>query len=157
MINCKFVCTWIFAPGVPPTIFKVPSGFITVNAFNVCAGRLPGAMMLGEAGSKENPVKRLFRRIPVSGIIQELPKPWNTTNFWLVGPRFDVTFTNKLFFTNFLQFNNQTKNMNLNTRLQWRYSPASDLFLVYTDNYISDTFQVRNRALVLKFTYWWNV
>jgi hypothetical protein len=78
-------------------------------------------------------------------------------SFWLIGPKIDVTFTNKLFFTNFLQFNNQTKNMNLNTRLQWRYSPASDLFLVYTDNYISDTFQVRNRALVLKFTYWWNV
>jgi hypothetical protein len=78
-------------------------------------------------------------------------------SFWLIGPKVDVTFTNKLFFTNFLQFNNQTKNMNLNTRLQWRYSPASDLFLVYTDNYISDTFQVRNRALVLKFTYWWNV
>ncbi len=78
-------------------------------------------------------------------------------NFWLVGPRIDVTFTNKLFFTNFVQFNNQNKNVNLNTRLQWRYSPASDLFLVYTDNYISDTFQVRNRSLVLKFTYWWNV
>ncbi len=78
-------------------------------------------------------------------------------NFWLVGPRIDVTFTNKLFFTNFLQVNNQNKNVNLNTRLQWRYSPASDLFLVYTDNYYSDSFQVRNRALVLKFTYWWNV
>ncbi|CAH0997020.1 hypothetical protein EMA8858_03157 [Emticicia aquatica] len=78
-------------------------------------------------------------------------------NFWLVGPRIDVTFTNKLYFTNFLQFNNQNKNVNLNTRLQWRYSPASDLFLVYTDNYYSDTFLVKNRALVLKFTYWWNV
>jgi hypothetical protein len=80
-----------------------------------------------------------------------------TYNFWLVGPKIDVTFTNKLFFTNFLQFNNQNKNVNINSRLQWRYSPASDLFLVYTDNYYSDTFQVRNRALVLKFTYWWNV
>jgi hypothetical protein len=78
-------------------------------------------------------------------------------NFWLFGPRIDVTFTNKLFFTNFLQYNNQNNTFNLNTRLQWRYSPASDLFLVYTDNYYSDTFQVRNRALVLKFTYWWNV
>ncbi len=78
-------------------------------------------------------------------------------NFWLFGPRIDVTFTNKLFFTNFLQYNNQNNTFNLNTRLQWRYSPASDLFLVYTDNYYSDTFQVRNRSLVLKFTYWWNV
>ena len=38
----------------------------------------PGAMMLGDAGSSENPVKRLFKMIPVSGITHELPKPWNT-------------------------------------------------------------------------------
>jgi hypothetical protein len=82
----------------------------------------------------------------------------NTThNLWLLGPRIDVTFSNKLFFTNFVQYNKQTNNVNINTRFQWRYSPASDLFLVYTDNYTSDTFQVRNRAIVLKFTYWWNV
>ncbi len=80
-----------------------------------------------------------------------------TYHLWLVGPKIDVTFTNKLFFTNFVQFNNQNNNVNINSRLQWRYSPASDLFLVYTDNYYSDTFKVRNRALVLKFTYWWNV
>ena len=78
-------------------------------------------------------------------------------DFWLVGPRIDVTVTNKLYFTNFLQYNNQLKNVNLNVRLQWRYSPASDLFIVYTDNYTSDVLKVRNRALVLKFTYWWNV
>lgn len=78
-------------------------------------------------------------------------------NLWLLGPKIDVTFTNKLFLTNFVQFNNQNNNFNINTRLQWRYSPASDLFLVYTDNYFSDTFQVRNRSLVVKFTYWWNV
>ncbi len=86
----------------------------------------------------------------------ELPQPWNTVDFWLVGPRIDVTFTNKLFFTTFLQYNNQLKNINLNTRLQWRYRPASDLFLVYTDNYYSSPLFVRNRAFVLKFTYWWN-
>lgn len=78
-------------------------------------------------------------------------------NLWLLGPKIDVTFTNKLFLTNFVQFNNQNNNFNINSRLQWRYSPASDLFLVYTDNYFSDTFRVRNRALVVKFTYWWNV
>jgi hypothetical protein len=86
----------------------------------------------------------------------KMPQPWNTTNFWLVGPRIDVTFTNKLFFTTFVQYNNQQKNINLNTRLQWRYRPASDLFLVYTDNYYPSPLSVRNRAFVLKFTYWWN-
>ena len=86
----------------------------------------------------------------------ELPQPWNTVDFWLFGPRIDVTFTNKLFFTTFLQYNSQLKNINLNTRLQWRYRPASDIFLVYTDNYYSAPLFVRNRAFVLKFTYWWN-
>ncbi len=78
-------------------------------------------------------------------------------DFWLVGPRIDVTLTNKLFLTNFMQYNNQLQNINLNIRLQWRYSPASDLFLVYTDNHFSDNWLIRNRALVFKWTYWWNV
>ncbi len=78
-------------------------------------------------------------------------------DLWLIGTRLDITLTNKLFFTNFLQYNNQVQNINLNTRLQWRYSPASDLFIVYTDNYLSDNFSIRNRALVFKFTYWWNL
>ena len=86
-----------------------------------------------------------------------LPKPWNTTDFWLIGPRFDVTFTNRLFFTTFIQYNNQQKNINLNTRFQWRYKPASDIYLVYTDNYFPAPFNVKNRAVVLKFNYWWNL
>ncbi len=85
-----------------------------------------------------------------------LPEPWETTNFWLIGPRTDITFNNKLFFTTFVQYNNQQKNINLNTRFQWRYKPASDLFLVFTDNYFPAPIAVRNRAMVLKFTYWWN-
>jgi hypothetical protein len=86
-----------------------------------------------------------------------LPQPWNRNTFWLVGPRLDVTLTNKLFFTAFGQYNEQLDNVNLNTRLQWRYSPASDLFIVYTDNYLPENFHVKNRALVVKFTYWWNL
>ncbi len=86
----------------------------------------------------------------------DLPAPWKQTNFWLVGPRVDITMTNKLFFTTFFQYNNQQKNMNLNTRFQWRYRPASDLFIVYTDNYFPAPLSVRNRAIVLKCTYWWN-
>ena len=86
-----------------------------------------------------------------------LPEPWNQNTFWLIGPRLDVTLTNKLFFTAFGQYNEQAKNVNLNTRLQWRYRPASDLFIVYTDNYLPENFNVKNRALVVKFTYWWNL
>lgn len=78
-------------------------------------------------------------------------------DIWLLGPRLNVTFSNKLFLSNFFQYNSQSNQVNLNTRFQWRYSPASDLFIVYTDNYLAENFLVRNRAIVLKFTYWWNV
>ncbi|RAK00261.1 carbohydrate binding protein with CBM9 domain [Larkinella arboricola] len=86
-----------------------------------------------------------------------LPEPLSTAKFWLVGPRIDLTMTNSLFFTTFVQYNEQAKNVNLNTRLQWRYAPVSDLFIVYTDNYLPGSLSVKNRALVLKLTYWWNV
>lgn len=96
-----------------------------------------------------------------------LREPWGRTTFWLVGPRFDVTLTNTLYFTAFIQYNEQQNNMNVNTRFQWRYQPASDLFVVWTDNYLPNhlqpgqnlpgLFTVRNRALVMKWTYWWNL
>jgi hypothetical protein len=86
-----------------------------------------------------------------------LPEPWGRRSFWLVSPRVDITFTNTLFFTTFLQYNQQTKNINVNTRFQWRFKPASDIFLVYTDNYFPQNWSVKNRAIVLKFTYWWNI
>lgn len=86
-----------------------------------------------------------------------LPQPWGNVAFWLVGPKIDVTFTNTLFFTTYIQYNQQLKNTNINARFQWRYKPASDLFIVYTDNYLISPFFVRNRALVIKFNYWWNL
>jgi hypothetical protein len=94
-----------------------------------------------------------------------LPQPWGNTRFWLVGPRFDVTLTNTLYFTTFLQYNEQQRNLNVNSRLQWRYKPASDVFLVWTENYLPEylqpgqagLFTTRNRAIVLKWTYWWNL
>ena len=85
-----------------------------------------------------------------------LPQPWNRVSFLLIGPRIDLTLTNKFFFTAFVQYNGQTENVNVNTRIQWRYKPASDLYLVFTDNYYPENLLVKNRALVLKFNYWWN-
>jgi hypothetical protein len=85
-----------------------------------------------------------------------LPDPWKNTGFWMIGPKLDVTFTDKLFFTTYVQFNQQTDNLNINARFQWRYKPVSDLFLVYTDNYFPESGNVKNRAIVLKMTYWFN-
>jgi hypothetical protein len=108
----------------------------------------------GEVGYRFQPFVSLRMNASYNNI--RLPHPWNTTTFWLVGTNMDVTLTNTLFFSTFVQYNQQTKNINLNSRFQWRYKPASDIFLVYTDNYFPAPFAVRNRALVLKATYWWN-
>ena len=88
-----------------------------------------------------------------------LDEPFEVSDLWLIGPRIDLTFSKKLFLTTFVQYNNQLDNVNINTRLQWRFAPVSDFFLVYTDNYSTDpfdTFTSRNRALVAKVTYWLN-
>lgn len=86
-----------------------------------------------------------------------LPKPQNDADLVLVGPRIDLTFTKNLFWTTFIQYNNQIDNININTRLQWRYAPVSDLFLVYTDNYFPGDFMPKQRSLVFKLNYWLNL
>ncbi len=86
-----------------------------------------------------------------------LPTPYATDNLWLIGPRLDLTFTRSLFFTTFVQYNSQSDNININSRLQWRFQPVSDLFIVYTDNYFPEPFNVKNRALVVKLNYWLNL
>ncbi len=109
----------------------------------------------GQAGYRFQPFVSILVDVSYNHI--DLREPWGNVDFWLIGPRIDVTFTNKLFFTTFIQYNNQLKNINLNTRFQWRYKPASDIFLVYTDNYYSTPLLVRNRAFVVKMNYWWNL
>ena len=92
-----------------------------------------------------------------------LPSPYTTTSLYLIGPRFDFTFTKKIFWTTFVQYNSQIENLNINTRFQWRFKPVSDIFLVYTDNYFAtheggfNIGQPRTRALTFKITYWLNL
>ncbi|MCK5441585.1 MAG: carbohydrate binding family 9 domain-containing protein [Maribacter sp.] len=86
----------------------------------------------------------------------ELPSPWNTNQFWLIGSEADITFTNKLFFATLFQYNEQSKNFNLNSRFQWRYKPASDLFIVYTNNHLIAPYSGRTWSLTLKLNYWFN-
>lgn len=87
----------------------------------------------------------------------DLPDPYPDASIWLIGPRLDVTFNKNIFWSTFLQYSTQRENFSINTRLQWRVAPLSDLFLVYNDNYATDVFSPRFRSLNLKFTYWLNI
>jgi len=91
-----------------------------------------------------------------------MPEPINDADLYLIGPRIDLTMTRKLFLTTFFQYNSQIDNININTRLQWRFKPVSDLFIVYTDNYGTDAIgneflREKNRGVVVKMTYWFNL
>ncbi len=85
-----------------------------------------------------------------------------------VSPKIEINFSNNLWWTTFIQYNTQAENFNINSRLQWRFAPMSDIFLVYTDNYFAETddladnfriqnFGPKNRALVFKVNYWFTL
>ena len=87
----------------------------------------------------------------------KLPQPYESADYWLITPRMDVTFNKSLFFTALAQYSNQRENFGVNARLQWRFAPLSDLFLVYNDNYSTTGFAPRFRSINLKMTYWLNL
>ena len=87
----------------------------------------------------------------------QLPYPYASTDLLLIGPRLDLTFTKSLFLTAVTQYNNQIDNLNTNIRFQWRYAPVSDLFIVYSENYDTFNSTSRNRSIVAKLTYWFNL
>ena len=95
----------------------------------------------------------------------DLPAPYSGSELLLLGPSASLAFTRSLFVGAFFQYNTQTNNFNINTRLQWRFAPVSDIYLVYTDNSyanaISNTpvrfLTPKNKAIVLKVVYWLNI
>lgn len=86
-----------------------------------------------------------------------LPNPHPNANLWLVSPKVDITFSKSVFWSTLVQYSNQRNNLGINSRLQWRFAPLSDLYLVYNDNYFTDNFGPRFRSINLKLTYWLNI
>ena len=86
-----------------------------------------------------------------------LPNPYPDASIWLIGPKIDLTFNKSIFWSTFIQYSSQQKNIGVNTRLQWRFASLSDLFIVYNDNYFSNSFAPRFKSLNLKLTYWLNI
>lgn len=82
------------------------------------------------------------------------PDPYGSTTLYAISPRIEISFNRNLFWTTYIQYNTQADNLNINSRIQWRFAPMSDIFLVYTDNYRIEDFGVKNRAIVLKASYW---
>ncbi len=82
------------------------------------------------------------------------PEPYCDVELFNLTPRIEVFFAKNLWWTTFLQYNTQADNFNVNSRLQWRFRPMSDVFVVYTENYAVKFWGAKNRALVVKMNYW---
>jgi hypothetical protein len=87
----------------------------------------------------------------------QLPNPYPSADIWLISPKVDITFSKSIFWSTLVQYSNQRDNLGINSRLQWRFAPLSDLFLVYNDNYSVDVFAPRFRSINLKLSYWLNI
>lgn len=86
-----------------------------------------------------------------------LPQPFSSADIWLISPRLGITFSKSIFWSTLVQYSNQRDNLGINSRLQWRFAPLSDLFIVYNDNYSVDLFAPRFRSINLKLSYWLNI
>lgn len=75
----------------------------------------------------------------------------------LLGAKSEISFSKNLFWTTFLQYNTQAENFNINSRIQWRFKPMSDIYFVVTNNYFTSDFSQKNLMFVLKLSYWLNV
>ena len=80
----------------------------------------------------------------------KLPNGSFTTN--LVGARVTYAFTPRAFLNAFIQYNADTHQISSNIRFDLTHHPLSDLYLVYNDTRDTITGQLRDRALIIKFT-----
>lgn len=90
------------------------------------------------------------------------PDPYGKSKITALVSKIEIGFSKNLLWTTLFQFVDQSDYMGINSRLQWRFSPMSDVFLVYVDNYDllegaggERSLFSNNRALVLKVNYWY--
>ena len=143
------------------------------KVFNWEFGITEGKFYTGNRTNGSLELNYRFQPIFKSGLIVDynyirFDNTFKNVEYLLIGTRIDLTLTNKLFLTSFFQYNDRADNLNINARVQWRFKPVSDIFLVYTENYGGDlrTDDVvpgyqngfkKNRAIVLKINYWLNL
>jgi Domain of unknown function (DUF5916)/Carbohydrate family 9 binding domain-like len=86
------------------------------------------------------------------------PSPYGRGDFLLLSPHLEIGLTTRLSWTTYIQYNTQANNININSRFQWQFKPLSNLYIVYTDNYmITPVTSNLNRSLVVKLNYWFNL
>ena len=167
IVNLLYPFSFIGSEPLPTGIYKNNIGEVTYNTderrkFILKAGILYGSFYSGTRARYLIGIK--YRAQPWGNFSFNLeqndlkfPEPYGSEKLLLVGPRIEINFSKALFWTTFLQYNTQADNFNINSRLQWRFLPMSDVYLVYTDNYAVEFWGPKNKSLVLKVNYWLNI
>ena len=133
------------------------------NTFNIDSSISYGSFFNGHKFSFYNELA--FRRQPIFNTSIKfnfdsikLPSPYTSKDIWLISPKFEFTFSKKIFWTSYVQYSSQSEDLGINSRLQYRFAPLSDLYLVYNDNYFTtNSIEPRYRSINLKLTYWFNI
>jgi len=152
---------------LPKGIYEFQNGYAdftsdTRKKFNVNVSGNAGGFFTGR---KYEASATLNLRVQPRGVLAlgadynalDFPGTENDAEILLFGPKVEISFSRQLFFSTFFQYNTGIDNFNLNSRLQWRFKPMSDLFVVYTDNYGLPGLDAKNRALVVKLNYWFGL
>jgi hypothetical protein len=84
-----------------------------------------------------------------------LPAPYSNDNIYAIGPKADISFSRKLYFNTNIQYTSANRNLNFFFRLQWRFKPLSDIYVVYSNNESTQPWQRQNHNLTVKFIYFW--
>ena len=82
-----------------------------------------------------------------------LPQPYSNNNIVALGPQTDISFSKQLFFSSNIQYTSLNTNINYFFRLQWRFRPLSDLYIVYSNNQNTQLRVRQNQSLIIKLVY----
>ncbi|MFD0836218.1 DUF5916 domain-containing protein [Mariniflexile aquimaris] len=121
-----------------------------------------GAFFNGESIAVSGQLKFRFQpKVNISLALNydgiRLPDPYADADIWLATAKSEITFSKSLFWSTWVQYSNQRDNLGINSRLQWRFAPLSDLYIVYNDNYFTGLYAPKYRSLNLKLSYWINM
>lgn len=90
----------------------------------------------------------------IDGNVIRLPKPYSENAIFAVGPKAEISFSRSLFLNTIVQYNSQNENLGVYARLQWRFRPLSDFYIIYTNNHQSQPWLKGDQALTAKLVYW---
>lgn len=130
------------------------------NLFTYSLGTTFGEFFNGKITSLRSQINYRFQPYTNISLLFDynkikLPEPYSSADIFLATARTEITFNKSLFWNTLIQFSNQGDNLGINSRLQWRFSPLSDVYLVYNDNYFTtESITPRYRSINLKVTYW---